>query len=179
MITIINSELERMTLNGGCTGNEAIKKMDSKQIMPIDLSSIKDGDVFALPTTTDVFGIQMIRGNEAPFFMAEVQRDKEVAVVPVYLSQLTRRYFLLENNDFKLNDKDERTVVHSEGPLFDLAINQPSVGKVARQIVGLGNTKNVKKIKVVKRVVPIMAYNFSEKTWEPKDKQTLYDFVWA
>ncbi len=178
MITL-DSELTRMTLNGGCSGDEAIKKMDSKQIMPIDLPSVKDGDVFALPTTTDVFGIKMIRGNEAPFFMAEVQRGKETAVVPVYLSQFTRRYFLMENNNFKLNDKDERTIVHSEGPLFDLAINQPSVGKVAREIVTLGNTKNVKKIKVVKRVVPVMAYNFESRTWEPKDEQTLFDFVWA
>ena len=178
MITI-NSELERMTLNGGCMGDKAISIMDSKQIMPLDLPSVKDGDIFALPTSTDVFGIQKVRGNEAPFFMVEVQRGKETAVVPVYLSQLTRRYFLMENNDFKLNDKEERTVIHSEGPLFDLAINQPSVGKVARQIIDLGNTKNVKKIKVVKKVIPVMAYNFESKTWEPKDEQTLFDFVWA
>lgn len=178
MITI-NSELERMTLNGGCTGDKALEVMDNKQIMPLDLPSVKDGDVFALPTTIDVFGIQKVRGNEAPFFLVEVKRGKDTAVVPVYISQLTRRHFLMENNDFKLNNKDERTVVHSEGPLFDLAINQPSVGKVAREIVALGNTENVKKIKVVKRVIPVMAYNFETKTWEPKDEQTLFDFVWA
>jgi hypothetical protein len=153
--------------------------MDNKKIMPLDLPSVKDGDRFALPKTTDVFGIQMIRGNEALFFMVEAKRGNETVIVPVYTSQLTRRYFLMENNDFKLNDKGERVVVHSEGPLFDLAINQPSVGKVAREIVALGNTKNVKEIKVVKRVEPVMAYNFETKTWEPKNEQTLFDFVWA
>lgn len=178
MITI-QSEIERMTLNGGCTGSAAIRKMYNKAITPIDLPFVKDGDIFALPNSEDVFGIQMVRGYEAPFFMVEAKRGNETVIIPVYISQLTRRYFRMENGNFKLNSNGEREVVHSEGPLFHLAIDQPSIGTVARALVALGNTKDVKKIKVVKRIESVMRYNFTDKTWEPKEEQILFDFVWT
>lgn len=176
--SLVTREMRRLSVNGGKTGEAVREILANKSVRPVDLVTIKDGDVFSLPTSWDVFGIQMIRGNEAPYFMVNIKRGGTDVAVPVYLSQLNRAYFSMKNDDFETVD-GQRVMVHSEGPIFDLIQDIPTLEEVCEKLIELGNKKDTKQLKVVKRVVPIMAYDFKNEVYKPKQEQSLYDFEWV
>lgn len=175
---LINSEMRRLSVGGGVTGADAEAIFAAKSVRTIDINTLKDGDVFSLPTTIEEFGAQIVRGNEAPYFMAMVSRDGKDVAVPVYLSQLTRSYPKMENDDFVKEDGENLRHTTS-GPLCDIATQCVDYLELRDALIEKGKSRGVKKIKVTKTLVDVMAYDFKNEVWKPKKDQALYNFEWA
>lgn len=159
--------VKRLT-NGSVNGATALTEASGMQMRMRDINYLNDGDIFEVPQDAQYFGIQVIRGNKAPFFVV----NTEHGAIPVYMSQFAKSVQLCDEIGNPLKDENGQVRwAKAGGTVYDTYItgtnpadcflklqkyaeeNKKRIKATATQVLGLRPTGNGNEMKPARQNV--------------------------